>query len=190
MDANRWAYWTKQLLSGTLALFSVLFVYYILLALNSFRGYAPFSCYTNSTPAYVEEVNIVLFGIIGLVWLLFFRETTSKLFWLRVVKYCSLLVVALILSFSIYTLTLRVPFYEEFDGSNWQISKEQFSTAMARKLVHDNTLVGMSKDEVEAMLGKSANSSYYDYYLDVGLLALYIKYDSSTVEEAVLVCID
>lgn len=148
-----------------------------------------FSCYASVKPPYVEETHFFVFLTIGLVWPFLMYKNREKGLWFKVTGYGSLAFVAFVLVTTVPQWIKREPFYDDFDSAGWQISEGIYSGKMARKLVHDKTMIGKHKDEVTEMLGETTWDLGYQLSYDQ-YLSLYLEYDNDTVKMARLYCRD
>ncbi len=179
----------KQILIGVAALGICGCMYLFIWMWVYLHANPPLSCYTAATPSYAEETICFVFSAFAILWAVLLYKYPNEGIWLKLPGYGSLAFLAFMLVITIPHWIGREPFYKDFDAPTWQTGYNVFSGGMARRLVHDQTLIGKHKNEVTAMLGESTHRR--GYVLDVDpYLSLYIEYDSDTVKRVSLACSD
>lgn len=78
-------------------------------------------------------------------------------------------------------------YYEDFDGTRWSATENRLK--MARKLVKDDRLIGMRKDEIIEKLGQGYESTVNDkqvltYNIDGDWIKLALTFQSNKVEQS------
>jgi len=180
----------SHILTGIVALVICWMVYLFIFVEIDFHAHPFLFCYTSAEPPYAEETIFSIFLGIGILWaFLLYNYPKEDGLWLKITAYGSWVFIALVLMLIVPEWIKREPFYDDFDAARWQVSEGVYSGRMARKLVHDKTLIGKHKDEVTEMLGEPTWKRGYTLNHD-HFLSLYLEYDSDTVYRASLYCID